>query len=312
VTTKWTYPNRSGRPPLDDIIAELIQRLARENPTWGSRRIQGELRKLGHRVGASTVRRILKRYRIPPAPLRSTDTSWRQFLRAQASTMLAVDFFHVDCAVTRKRVYVFFALELDRRHVHLLAVTSHPTGPWTSQQARNLLMDLDDRAARFRFLVRDRAGQFTTVFDDVMTGAGIDTVKIPPRCPRANCFAERFVLTARTELTDRILIFGERHLRTVLARYGAHYVRHEAPLDHVEMKGLRQQAVAGACGNWGQPDPGNAGEGGKQPRQRRECRHDQTMRARLARSGGATQVNQWSTSRKRACRLKPGGYGPVL
>jgi hypothetical protein len=139
--------------------------------------------------------------------------------------MLAVDFFPVDCALTLKRIYVFFALEVSGRYVHILGTTSYPTGAWTTQQARNLLMDLDERAATFRFLVRDRAGQFTTALNAVLAGAGIDSVKIPPRCPRANCFPERFVLTVRSELTDRILIFGERHLRTVLARYSAHYNR---------------------------------------------------------------------------------------
>jgi len=199
-TRKWTYPHRTGRPPVSTEITALIERLAVENDGWGYQRIQGELLKLGYRLSASTIGRILKALKIPPAPVRQTDASWRKFLHAQASTMLATDFFHVDCAVTLQRLYCLFIMEVGSRHVHILGITANPDGPWTVQQIRNLLTDLGDRVADFRFLVRDRAGQLTTSFDAVLADAGIEVVKIPPRSPRAN---ERLLGKVRSHRPDR-------------------------------------------------------------------------------------------------------------
>jgi transposase len=150
VARKWTYPHRTGRPPVSAEIAALIERLATDNHGWGYKRIQGGLLKLGYRVSASTIRRVLRALKIPPAPQRRTDTTWRKFLHTQAVTMLATDFFHVDCAVTLQRLYCLFVMEVGSRYVHIIGITPTPDGPWTTQQIRNLLMDLGDRAADFR------------------------------------------------------------------------------------------------------------------------------------------------------------------
>jgi putative transposase len=225
IARHWTYPHAStGRPPIARQIRDLVLRLARENPTWGHRRVHGELVGLGYQVAASTVWKILHQAGVDPAPRRA-GPSWKQFLITQAHTIVACDFFTVD-TVFLKRIYVLFFLELAARQVHVAGVTVHPTGAWVAQQARNLLMDLDTRADSLRFLLRDRDAKFTAAFDTVFTAAGIEVIRTLPQAPRANAFAERWVGTVRREYTDRILIVGERQLATVLASYTSHYNEH--------------------------------------------------------------------------------------
>jgi transposase InsO family protein len=209
-----------GRPPLSDELVDLVLRLGRENRSWGCVRIQGELRKLGVRLSESSIRRVLRRHGLGPAPRRGPTSS--EFLRIQAESILATDFFTVD-TVTLKRLYVLFVIELATREVHMLGITEHPSGPFVTQLARNLVADLSNRRRFVKFLVRDRDAKFTASFDEVLASEGIRVIKTPVRSPRANAYSERWVRTVRAESLDHMLILGSGHLERVLRQFVSHY-----------------------------------------------------------------------------------------
>jgi transposase InsO family protein len=222
VRRKWTYPQRKpGRPPTGRGLRELVVRLARENPRWGYQRIAGELIKLGFRLSPSTVRRVLTSAGLEPAPRRGA-VSWPAFLRQQAASMLACDFFTVE-TVALRRLYVLFFIELESRRVHFAGCTTNPSGAWVVQQARNL--SFTGLFERMRFLIHDRDSKFTASFDEVFRSEGITVIHTPVRSPQANAYAERFVRTVRTECLDWLLIVGRRHLADVLRIYIQHYNR---------------------------------------------------------------------------------------
>jgi len=226
VRRKWIYrpTNPGGRPTIPAEIEALILRLARENPRWGHRRIQGELGKLGHTISASAVRAALRRHRVPPAPQRRRATTWRDFIRHHRDVLVACDFFTVETAFL-KTVYALFFLDLGTRRVHFAGCTAHPTAAWVTQQARNLAWAVQDAGASHRFLIHDRDAEFPAAFDAVFAAEDIAVVRTPYRSPTANAYAERWVRSVRAECLDHLLIAGEAHLRRVLAAYVAHYNR---------------------------------------------------------------------------------------
>ena len=222
VAKSWTYSHRSpGRPSIDDETTGLVVRLAEENPRWGYRRIQGDLLKLEVRIAASTIAQIMKEHDLGPAPRRRGPT-WRQFLRAQASGVVATDFFHVD-TVLLKRLYVLFFIELGRRRVWITGVTAHPKAAWVTQQARNVTGSLADADITAKFLVRDRDTKYVAGFDEVFGAEGTEILRTPYRTPNANAFAERFVRTVRSECLDHLLVVNEAHLERILRSYACYY-----------------------------------------------------------------------------------------
>ncbi|MBG0568413.1 integrase core domain-containing protein [Actinoplanes aureus] len=217
-------PRRRGRPRTVRSIRALVLRLAAENPSWGYRRVHGELLTLGVKVAASTVWQILHTAGIDPAPDRAT-TTWTQFLRSQAEAILAVDFLET-ITLAGTRLYVLAVIEHASRRVRVLGATAHPTTAWVAQAARNLVMDVEDTGCPVKYLIRDRDGKYPALFDAILADAGITVVRTGVRMPRMNAIMERWVRTCRRELLDRTLILNQRHLLHALREYEAFYNEH--------------------------------------------------------------------------------------
>jgi transposase InsO family protein len=217
-------PHRGGRPRTVRSIRALVLRLVRENPSWGYRRVHGELLVLGVKVAASTVWEILQDAGIPPAPERASST-WSDFLRSPADVLLACDFFET-VTLSGARLYVFAVIEHANRRIRVLGATAHPTAAWVTQAAKNLVMDLEDADCRARFMIRDRDGKFPALFDTILTNVGIGVVLSGVRIPRMNSIMERWVQTCRHELVDRTLIWNHHHLLRALREFEQFYNGH--------------------------------------------------------------------------------------
>ena len=224
VRRRWARVSRrgrSGRPATHRKVRSVVLRLARENESWGYRRIHGELAGLGITVAPSTVWQILKSAGIDPAPRRD-GPGWAEFLRSQAQGILALDFFTAGL-LNGTKVYVLAAIEHGTRRIRILGATEHPVQPWVVQQARNLLMDLQDAGTQVKFMLRDRDTSFTTMFDAVFEAAGARVIRSAVQAPRMNSVMERWIGSCRRELLDRTLVWNQRHLMTVLQEYEDFY-----------------------------------------------------------------------------------------
>jgi putative transposase len=223
VRRKWTIQNhrRVGRPPISEELHRLVIRLANENTDWGYDRIAGELLKLGYPIDSTTVKNVLKRAGVLPAPERRKGSNWRTFLR-HYQQMLACDFLTIE-TVNLKTLYILFFIELGTRQVHLAGCTEHPNAMWVTQQARQRCWQLDDRPVPMRFLIHDNDTTFTVSFDTVFQAQGIAVIHTPFHAPNANAVAERWIRSVRQECLDKLVLLGGWHVRRVLADYVTFY-----------------------------------------------------------------------------------------
>ncbi len=237
VARKWTFkrPNPGGRPRTDPALEQLVVRLARENARWGYAKIRGELLKLRHRVGETTVATILLRHGIQPAPQRAGAIGWRHLMRHYKAQILACDLFTVE-TLFLQTLYVCFFIELGSRQVHVAGCTRHPDIRWITQQARQMVWQLEEREPAIHFLIHDNDSKFAPAFDAVFQAAGVHVIHTPFRAPNANAYAERWVRTVREECLDRLFILSAGHLHHVLGEYVDYYNRARPH------QGLQQQA----------------------------------------------------------------------
>ncbi|MEV4511756.1 integrase core domain-containing protein [Dactylosporangium sp. NPDC049525] len=303
-------PKRPGRPRTLRSIRALVLRLAKENPSWGYRRLHGELLVLGVKVAASTVWEILHQAGIDPAPKRSAST-WADFLRSQANALLACDFLET-ITLTGTRMYVLAVIEHTSRRIQVLGATAHPTASWVVQVARNLVMDLEDAGSNAKYLIRDRDGKFPELFDAVLADAGIKIVLSGIQTPRMNSIMERWVRTCRHELLDRTLIWNQRHLLHALREfehfYNGHRPHQPSPGTSTASKSAATVSTSPPTASNKSSPPGSSPNSKNSPPPRRRASPDRSARTQPANTSHRRQTLP-SRHESSSCEPSPPPHG---